>query len=646
MIAVNNLSMNYGAQVLFENVSLRFDKGNRYGLVGANGSGKSTFLRILSGEETPAKGDVTLPSGVSLGVLSQDHFKYESDRVLDVVIMGKKKLWLARREQEQLLSFGTENDGDRIAALEEIIAAEDGYSADANAARILAGLGIHPEKHDGPMSALSGGYKLRVLLAQVLFSEPDVLLLDEPTNHLDIYSIRWLEKFLCDEFRGTVILISHDRDFLNRVCTHIADVDYETIILYTGNYDDFLAAKELATQQRIRENENQQKKIEELQAFVDRFKAKASKARQAQSRVKQIEKIEIPPLKKTSRRYPNLRFVQSRPSGKEVLEVKGLSKSFGTNQVLHEISFSVMRGEKVAVIGANGAGKSTLLKIICGQLPPDSGSWQWGYEARYSYFAQDHHEVLKEDVSVYDWLYDRYPQLGISVIRGVLGSVLFSQDEVKKSIRQISGGEAARLLLADMMLAKGNILILDEPTNHLDLESVEALEEALREFAGTVIFVSHDKHFVGSLANRILEVSAGGVRDYVGSYADYLAASGEDHLRRDVNLRRAAYTGNLAKDEKSSSGSAAAYYENRKNRKRELSRLKKVCDDLEQKIHLAERKVSELEKAFSDLAQHASPEFKLLQEKESELAAARCDLEDFIRQWEAATEALQLAQAE
>lgn len=640
MISANNLSMNFGGQQLFTDVSIRFDKGKRYGLVGANGSGKSTFLKILGNEEHPAKGEVCITNNLSLGMLSQDHFKYEQNRVIDVTIMGKQKLWDAMQEQEQLLSHEGESDGHRIAELEEIIAAEDGYSANAQAAYILAGLGIEQAKQEGPMSALSGGFKLRVLLAQVLFAKPDVLLLDEPTNHLDIYSIRWLEKFLRDEFRGTVILISHDRDFLNRVCTHIADVDFETITLYTGNYDDFLAAKDLAMDQRSREIQNQQRKIDELQAFVDRFKAKASKARQAQSRVKQIEKIDIPPLKKSSRRYPQIQFSQNRPSGKEVLTVANIAKSFGKNKVLSGVNFSVNRGEKIAIIGANGMGKSTLLKIICGVLPPDSGTWQWGYEAQVSYFAQDHHEALTEDLSVYDWLYSKHPQLGIGPIRGSLGAALFTQDEVHKNIRNISGGESARLLLANMILEKGNILILDEPTNHLDLESVEVLEDALSQFEGTVLFVSHDKQFVGSLANRILEVKDGSVNDFSGSYEEYLLASGEDHLKRDVNLKARS-----TKEETNTTQSAAEYYENKKNQKRELSKLKREAETLEKEISETENKVHTLEAEFSNTEALSKLNFMDINEKQSQLDKAKKELEAKIKQWEKATKKLETVSA-
>lgn len=535
MISISNLSKRYGAQVLFEGVNLRLDPGKRYGIVGANGSGKSTFLRMLTQEEYADGGDINIPSGLAIGTMNQDHFAYEDWQIADVVMLGKKELAEAVIEKERLL-HDPHSDPMKIAEMEMVIADNDGYAAQAQIAEILSGLGIPEEKHFESMSVLSGGYKLRVLLAQVLFCNPDVLLLDEPTNHLDILSIRWLESFLCQR-SGIVVVVSHDRSFLNRVCTHVADVDYQTIKIYKGNYDAFLAAKEADDALRKLEAEKAEKRIDDLQQFVTKFKAKASKARQAQSKAKMIERMEkdISEPVYSSRVFPRIQFEAVRPPGKTVLEITGICKSYEAHPVLNNVNWRVHRGDKWAVIGPNGVGKSTLLKIVMDQLTADQGAVEWGHETYPTYFAQDHHAEIREDTTPYEWLYQFGPGEPIGAIRGILGNVLFSGDDVHKSTAALSGGECARLIIAKMMLLRGNVLVLDEPTNHLDMESIESLVEALRRFEGTVILVSHNRYVVERIANRVLELTPAGYDAFEGTYDEFIEKVGVDHLAYQVD---------------------------------------------------------------------------------------------------------------
>ncbi len=603
MISASNLAMRFGERTLFENVSFQFNPGNRYGLIGANGAGKTTLLKILSGMESATLGEVSWPRDSVIGFLKQDQFLYEEERVMDVVIRGNPQLHAALRERDSIYEKAdlTDADGTRLAILEEIIEKEDGYSAEATAGRLLSGLGISTKQQEGKMKELSGGYKLRVLLARVLFQNPDIMLLDEPTNHLDIVSIRWLEDFLATSYRGLLVLISHDREFLNRVCTHIADVDYETVTLYTGNYEDFVESKSLAMEQRIKEAEGAEKKRAELQDFINRFGAKASKARQAQSRQKQLDKIELPDIKKTSRIYPSIRFGFETSTGREVLAVSGLLKSYGARTLFQNLTFEIERGERVAIVGPNGVGKSTLLKIIQDELKPDSGTYKWGHEVRISYFAQDHHEALSGPETVYEWLYAYKPEASIGTIRGTLGALLFSGDDVHKKIEALSGGESARLLLAKMVLARGNVLILDEPTNHLDLESVASLEEALATFDGTVIFVSHDKHFVSTVATRILAITEEGLRDFSGSYVEYLDKLGDDYLARaNPNLRKKedaaeVVVPGVAVKEEPVKAVPALSYEERKALKNKVSKLKKDSAEAEKNIAQLEERIFAIE---------------------------------------------------
>ena len=540
MLTVTNLTKTFGPQSLFEDASFQFNSGQRIGLVGANGSGKSTLLQIMAGREEPTSGQVAMPRKARLGFLDQDHYKYENTRILDVVMMGHKVLWEAMQEREEILANAHETfDTDRYAELEDIVIRYDGYSLEARAGEILAGLSIPTFQHEEPLSVLSGGFKLRALLAQTLAADPDVLFLDEPTNHLDIISIKWLEDFLQNS-KGIVVVVSHDRRFLDAVCTHIVDLDYQKALLYPGNYSQFEEAKVAHRLRKETEIGKQEKEIADNEAFIRRFKAKASKARQAQSRVKRLEKITVEKLAPSSRRYPTFKIPSIRPPGKKVVTVENVTKAFDDNLVLCDVSLTVNRGDRLAIIGPNGIGKSTLLKIIMDQLEPDEGSSEWGHETYPGYFAQDHHELLGDrDVTVHNWLWDFCPMESIGYVRGNLAMVLFGADDVEKSITNLSGGEAARLIFARLAVLKPNVLILDEPTNHLDIEGVQALSEGLKNYDGTIIFVSHDRWFVSELATRIVEITHDGIEDYRGSYEEFLRRATVDHLDAEAVLEQA-----------------------------------------------------------------------------------------------------------
>ncbi|MGM0577934.1 MAG: ABC-F family ATP-binding cassette domain-containing protein [Myxococcota bacterium] len=540
MLTLSNLTKSYGAQPLFRDANLQLHPGYRYGVVGANGSGKSTLLRIIAGDEDPSAGDVQVPRKARVGVLRQDHFRYEDVPILHVVMMGNRELWDAMEEKEAILARAHEYfDADRYSELEDVVLQYDGYALEARAGEILEGLNIPSEVHHEPLSTLSGGFKLRALLGQVLASEPDVLLLDEPTNHLDILSIRWLEKFLAD-YQGCAMVISHDHRFLDNVCTHVIDVDYEQVTLYSGNYSAFEEQKAADRERLEAEIAKREKEIADQKAFIERFKAKATKARQAQSRVKRVEKMEIRELPRSSRRHPAFRFTSRRPSGKEVLSVEGVSKAYDDNQVLDGVSFTVERGDRMAVIGPNGIGKSTLLKIAVGALEADDGEIEWGYEAHPGYFAQDHREILGgEEQTVQGWLWETCPGEPIGFVRSHLARVLFTKDEVDKKLSSLSGGEAARLVFSRLSVTKPNVLVLDEPTNHLDLEGIEALADALADYDGTILFVSHDRWFVSRLATRVLEITPDGIQDFRGSYEEYLERCGDDHLDAEVAAQQA-----------------------------------------------------------------------------------------------------------
>ncbi len=538
MISTTDLSKAYGGRVLFENVSLQLNPGNRYGLVGANGSGKSTFLRILAGDEEATTGEVRIARGARLGVLRQDRFLADDEIILELAMKGDRIVYDSLAEQRALVA-SDHPDAHRLADLEDRIVAHDGYTLEARTSRVLEGLGIPTANHRLPLSTLSGGFKLRVLLAQVLMAGADLLLLDEPTNHLDILSIRWLEKFLAD-YNGCAVVISHDQRFLDNVTSHTLDVDYRTLTVYTGAYSAFAKEKIAVRERKETEIERAEDEIARKRAFVERFGAKATKASQAQSRLRQIEKIEVAELIPSSRRSPLLRFEPERPSGREVLEIEKLSKSYGEKRVLTDVSLVVRRGERVAIIGPNGLGKSTLLKIIVEDLAADTGKLRWGHEARVGYFPQDHREVLVDpNTTPLETLWAAYPGETTTFVRTQLGRVLFSGEDVEKRIGALSGGENARLIFALISARRPNVMVLDEPTNHLDIEAIDALVAALTSYTGTVIFVSHDRWFVSALATRIIELRPEGPRDFSGSYADYVARCGDDHLDADAVAQRA-----------------------------------------------------------------------------------------------------------
>ena len=614
MISVSNLAQSFGDRTLFSGVSLHLNEGERYGLVGANGSGKTTLLNILAGTLDPTEGQVAVPRSVRLGFLEQDHFLFEDEPILDVALMGDPELWDAMVEKAALLEEAEESfDVERFAELEETVQRLDGYTAEARAATILEGLGLPAEIHRDPVSTLSGGFKLRVLLAQVLASAPDALLLDEPTNHLDILSIRWLEKFLSD-FQGPVVVISHDHRFLDNVCTRILDVDYGTVTEYRGDYTHFLEAKVAERERREKEIEAREKEIAHHQKFVDRFRAKASKARQAQSKLRLIEKKadELEELPGSSRRYPTFRFEPRRSSGRDVLELKGIEKSFGDHRVLHGVDLLVQRGDRLAIMGPNGIGKSTLLKIAMGELEPDTGTVTWGYETHPGYFAQDiESEFAESDETTESWLWGFCPGKDRGFVRGQLGLMLFSGDDGKKKVKALSGGEAARLVFARLALEEPNVLVLDEPTNHLDLESIEALVEALRRFEGTLVFVSHDRWFVSRLATRVVEISREGVTDYPGTYEEYVHQSGDDHLDADTVVLKARRA-KRARKAASASGSASGEREDAPGStspergpstsalRRELEELERERDRLTGAIEGAEREISTIDRSFAE----------------------------------------------
>ncbi|MBK8990597.1 MAG: ABC-F family ATPase [Gammaproteobacteria bacterium] len=522
MIATSNLTIQFGARPLFENVSVKFGNGNRYGLIGANGCGKSTFMKILGGDLEPSSGSVMRPVDVRLGKLRQDQFAYEPFSVLDTVIMGHEELWQVKAERDRIYALAemSEEEGMAVADLEVRFAEMDGYTAEARAGELLLGLGIAVEQHAGPMSAVAPGWKLRVLLAQALFSDPDVLLLDEPTNHLDINTIRWLEGVLKAR-NSTMVIISHDRHFLNSVCTHMADLDYGALKLFPGNYDAYMTA---ATQAReLLQNENAKKKaqIAELQSFVSRFSANASKAKQATSRARQIEKIELTEIKPSSRQSPFIRFDQKQKLHRQAVTLRDVGKGYGAAPLFTNFSLQVDAGERVAIIGPNGAGKTTLLRCLMRELAPDSGELKWAEAADIGYYAQDHAADFAEDMSLFDWM-KQWTRGDEQLVRGTLGRMLFSQDEITKSVKVISGGEQGRMLFGKLILQRPNVMVLDEPTNHLDMESIESLNLALENYPGTLIFVSHDREFVSSLATRILEFTPAGIVDFSGTYDEYL----------------------------------------------------------------------------------------------------------------------------
>lgn len=528
MLSTNNITMQFGSKPLFENISVKFGNGNRYGLIGANGSGKSTFMKILGGDLAPTSGNIALDPNERLGKLRQDQFAFEQYSVIDTVIMGHAALWEIKQERDRIYALPemSEEEGYKVAELEVEYAELDGYSAEARAGELLIGAGIPIEQHFGLMSEIAPGWKLRVLLAQALFSNPEVLLLDEPTNNLDIDTIRWLEEVL-NQRESTMIIISHDRHFLNMVCTHMADLDYGELRVYPGNYDEYMQASSQARERLLADNAKKKAQITELQSFVSRFSANASKSKQATSRAKQIDKIKLEEVKASSRQNPFIRFEQDKKLYRNALVLEKLTQGFTETLLFKDLNLMVEVGEKVAILGANGVGKSTLLKTLMGEIDPKSGSVKWSENATIGYYAQDHEYEFNEDLTLFDWMSQwKQPSDDEQAVRAILGRLLFSQDDIKKSVKVLSGGEKGRLLFGKLMMQKPNIIVMDEPTNHLDMESIESLNVALEQYQGTLFFVSHDREFVSSLATRILEIKPNKVEDYTGTYDEYLKSQG------------------------------------------------------------------------------------------------------------------------
>ena len=541
MISVTNVSMRYGAKVLFDEVTTTFSPGKRYGLTGPNGAGKSTFMKLLTGELEPQKGTVVRPR--KLGVLSQDQFAFDQHRVIDVVIMGNKRLWEALVEREGIYSKHEMSDADgmKLGELEGIVGEEDGYTAESDAAILLQGLGIPDELHERKMGELQGGQKVRVLLAQALFGHPQALLLDEPTNHLDLDSIHWLKNFLT-AYDGVLIVISHDRHFLNGVCTHTADIDYETIITYNGAYDEMVVAKTQVRSQIEAQNAQREKKIAQLNEFIARFSA-GTRSSQVQSRRKEVERLQVTELAKSNIQRPFIKFEQKRPSGKHILEIENVCKSYEDKQVVQAFTASVSRGEKIALLGRNGAGKTTLINALLANSPSvpeselratsrydgsflDDGNVIWGHEAAVGYFAQDHTSLVKPGLSILEWLHQWDPSAAIEELRGLLGQMLFRRDDADKRTDILSGGETARLLFCKLMLQKPNVLVLDEPTNHLDLESINALNIALQRYQGTALLVTHDEDLIDEVATRVWHFEPDlKITDFKGSFEEFQAVT-------------------------------------------------------------------------------------------------------------------------
>ncbi len=523
MIQASNVTLRLGKRALFEDVNIKFTEGNCYGLIGANGAGKSTFLKILTGEIEPSKGEVIITPGQRLSFLKQNHFEYDDYTVLDTVIMGNQRLYDIMKEKDAIYAKEdfTEEDGMKASELEGEFAAMNGWEAESDAATLLNGLGIETDLHYVEMKNLTGSEKIKVLLAQALFGNPDILLLDEPTNHLDLEAIRWLEEFLIN-FENTVIVVSHDRYFLNKVCTHIADIDYAKIQLYAGNYDFWYESSQLMIKQMKEANKKKEEKIKELQEFIQRFSANASKSKQATSRKKALEKIELDDIKPSSRKYPYIDFRPNRDIGNEVLTVEHLSKTIDGVKVLDDISFIIGHDDKVAFVGGNTLASTTLFQILAGEIEPDEGSYKWGITTSQSYFPKDNTKDFSGDEMIVDWLMQFSPEKDVTYVRGFLGRMLFAGEEGVKKVNVLSGGEKVRVMLSKMMILGSNVLIMDEPTNHLDMESITALNNGLIKFPGVVLFTSQDHQFIQTIANRIMEITPNGLIDKITTYDEYL----------------------------------------------------------------------------------------------------------------------------
>jgi len=588
MLNVDGLTMIYGDRVLFHDVSFHFSFRRRYGLVGANGAGKTTFLKIVSGSQTPSSGSVQVPKDMRIGTLDQDYFRFKDEKILDVVMMGDQDLWETLKRKDILLAKEelTTDEIKEVSEIEVKLMMKEGYRSEAKASELLNGLGIEQKRHEMPLSSLSAGYKLRVFLAQVLFIKPEILLLDEPTNYLDLFSIRWLERYLMD-YPGTVILSSHDRTFLNKVCQEILDIDYGTMKRYVGNFDHFIEQKEKEVAAKESELEALSKRKKDIQRFITRFKAKASKARQASSREKMIEKLEKEEKESqifpSSRQYPHFHFHVTRPSGQRAMIAKDISKSFGDRSILSGVSFEIERLEKIAIVGPNGVGKSTLIEILTENLQPDSGRSRWGPHVQLGYFPQDFYKTLSEEMTLYDWISGATLEVSEQKIRQTLGQMLFDDQAIRKKIGALSVGERARLIFAELMMKDHNILILDEPTNHLDMESVDALIQAIKEYKGTVVTVSHNRYFISEIANRIIELKPGGLLDFRGGYEEFVEEHERDYLDKS--------SPKISKSDKS--------YEEKKEKRKERNRIKRSIEKLEKEIAKSEKSLDELNEVLA-----------------------------------------------
>ncbi|MBQ8639091.1 MAG: ATP-binding cassette domain-containing protein [Lachnospiraceae bacterium] len=543
MISANGITLRVGKKALFEDVNIKFTEGNCYGIIGANGAGKSTFLRILSGQLEPTNGSIVITPGQRLSVLEQDHFKYDDCVVLDTVMMGNARLFEIMQEKDAIYAKEdfTDEDGIRASELEAEFAQMNGWEADSDAASLLNGLGIETEFHYKLMSELTGAQKVKVLLARALFGNPDILLMDEPTNHLDLAAINWLEEFLIN-FENTVIVVSHDRYFLNKVCTQIADVDYAKIQLYSGNYDFWYESSQLMIKQMKEANRKKEEKIKELQEFIQRFAANASKSKQATSRKRALEKIQLDDIRPSSRKYPYIDFRPERAIGNEVLTVENLCKTIDGVKVLDNVSFTLNHDDKVAFVGANELAKTTLFKILMGEMEPDSGTFKWGVTTSQAYFPKDNTAEFKSDLVIYDWLQQYSPIKDITYVRGFLGRMLFAGDDGAKQVKVLSGGEKVRCMLSKMMISGANVLIFDEPTNHLDMESITSLNNGMMKFPGVILFACRDHQLVQTTANRIIELLPGGFIDKITTYDEYLASD-------EMAMKRQVYTANVAEEE-------------------------------------------------------------------------------------------------
>ena len=541
MISANNVTLRIGKRALFEDVNIKFTEGNCYGLIGANGAGKSTFLKILSGVIEPSKGDIAITPGQRLSVLEQDHYKYDDYQVLDTVILGNKRLYEIMKEKDAIYAKEdfTDEDGVRASELEGEFADLNGWEAESDAATLLNGLGIDTDLHYAYMRELDGGQKVKVLLAKALFGNPDILLLDEPTNHLDLDAIAWLEEFLIN-FNNTVIVVSHDRYFLNKVCTHIADIDYAKIQLYSGNYDFWYESSQLMIKQMKEANKKKEEKIKELQEFIQRFSANASKSKQATSRKRALEKIQLDEIRPSSRKYPYIDFKPNREIGNEVLHVEGISKTIDGVKLLDNISFTLGHDDKVAFVGPNVNATTALFKILAGEMEPDAGSYKWGVTTTQTYFPKDNTAEFTSEDSIVDWLMQYSPEKDVTFVRGFLGRMLFSGDDGLKKVNVLSGGERVRCMLSKMMMSGANTMLMDEPTNHLDMESITALNNSLIKYPGVLLFTSQDHQFVQTVANRIMELTPGGLIDKQCTYDEYLENDEMARKRQILNMEAEA----------------------------------------------------------------------------------------------------------